>query len=224
MQVILFDIDGTLLLSGSAGQHAIKKSLSSNFGISEPALVEIHGQTDRAIAAAFFSEHGIQDSDETWLQFRDVYLSHLPNSLEVCVGRLLPGVQELLDGLNAMDQIALGLLTGNTERGARYKLQHYGIDHFFTFGGFGDHHLSRNDVAHLAVQSATQALGTAPDPKHIWVVGDTPNDIRCGRAIDANVLAVATGSYSMEQLSEHHPNACLADFSDYDQIIRVLCG
>lgn len=223
-RVVLFDIDGTLLLSGSAGQAAIEKTLKHQFQIQRPARVPIHGQTDRGIAGSFFQEHGIDNSDETWLQFRDSYLENLPVALKECEGTLLPGVIEILERLHASSDVALGLLTGNTRQGAFHKLEHYGIDRYFAFGGFGDDHPLRDDVARAAMKSAAEHLGNTPDSDRTWVIGDTPNDIQCGRAIGANVLAVATGGFTSAALSSYNPNICLEDLSDSDYVVRLLTG
>lgn len=222
--IVLFDIDGTLLLSGSAGQQAIEKTLKLEFQIETPARVPIHGQTDRGIAGSFFEQHGLSNNDEVWLQFRDSYLVNLPHALAECEGNLLPGVSEILARLDAREDVALGLLTGNTRQGAFHKLEHYGIAHYFSFGGFGDVHPCRNDVASAAMKSAQEHLGWAPDPQRTWVLGDTPNDIRCGRSIGANVLAVSTGGYPYDELAECEPDLVLEDLSDVDLVCRTLAG
>jgi phosphoglycolate phosphatase-like HAD superfamily hydrolase len=118
--------------------------------------------------------------------------------------------------------VAIGLLTGNTRAGAFRKLQHYRIDHYFSFGGFGDDYACRNEVAGSALRSAAEHLGIQPDPQQTWVVGDTPNDIKCAQSIGANVIAVATGTFTQEELASHRPNACLADLSDWQRVVQLL--
>jgi len=224
MHIVLFDIDGTLLLTGGAGHVAIEHSLRGNFGIEQPAQVAIHGQTDRGIAKSLFEKHGIEDSQQSWELFRELYLGHLPQTLQSCAGHVLPGTIEMLSALHGRPDVAIGLLTGNTRTGAYRKLQHYGIDQYFFFGGFGDDYACRNEVAHSALRSAAEFLKIEPDPKQTWVIGDTPNDIICARSIGANVVAVATGSFSFEELESHQPNVCFPDLSDWQRVVRIVLG
>jgi len=148
MLVCLFDIDGTLLSSGGAGKAAMEAALGSEFGVTEMrGRVPFSGRTDRAIGRDLFSLHDIEESSHHWQRFLTAYLRHLPDCLNRHDGRVLPGIVRLLVDLGGREDVALGLLTGNVRDGARLKLGHYGLFHHFAFGGFGDHHLARCDVA-----------------------------------------------------------------------------
>ena len=129
---------------------------------------------------------------------------------------------EILAALHQRPDVAIGLLTGNTRSGAYRKLQHYLIDQYFSFGGFGDEHACRNEVAKSAMQAAAKFLESEPDPSQTWVIGDTPNDIICARSIGANVIAVATGTFTMEELASHQPNVCLPDLSDWQRVVQLV--
>ena len=213
MHVLLFDIDGTLIDAGGAGQSAMEQAVAHVFG--ETRAVEgipAAGRTDRAIARDLFDYYSIPATEENWSRYLAHYLSLLPDSLRTRQGCILPGVVPLIERLAAHEDVFLGLLTGNFAEGARLKLEHYGLHHHFRTGGYGDIHLDRDDVARDALTAVKTHL---PDvrPEQIWVVGDTPSDVRCGRAIGAKVLAVATGLFSAQELLSHEPDLLLADLT-----------
>lgn len=214
MYVLLFDIDGTLIHSGGAGRDALDAALLEAFAKCGSECIDLHGCTDRNIVARLFEHHGIEMSEANWERFRDAYLAALPTRLAGRVGRILPGVKRLIDSLRIRDDVVLGLLTGNVREGARLKLTHYGLFEHFAFGGFGDWHHHRDDVAREAFEAARQHLGRDPEGARVWVIGDTPHDVRCARAIGARALAVATGAFSCQQLAEHRPDLVLDDLDN----------
>ncbi|MBI3192500.1 MAG: HAD hydrolase-like protein, partial [Pedosphaera parvula] len=127
-------------------------------------------------------------------------------------GRLLPGVEDLLAGLQALPHPpVLGLLTGNIRLGAEIKLRHYNLWHHFVVGAFGDDHEDRNRLSAIARERAARHLGEEPSSSQILVVGDTPHDIACARAIGAPCLAVATGGATMDELRVHAPEWLVED-------------
>ncbi|HEY0981400.1 MULTISPECIES: HAD family hydrolase [unclassified Schlesneria] len=214
MNVFLFDIDGTLIDAGGAGQAAMEQSLAEEFGAAGPVSgIPTAGRTDRAIAMDLFKFHGIDVNDDHWDRYLKSYFRLLPNSLKTRPGTILPGVPELLQSLSTRDNLHLGLLTGNFAEGAKLKLAHYGLSHHFSVGGYGDLHLDRDDVARTAWQ-LVQSRHPHVEPDRVWVIGDTPSDIRCARAIGAKVLAVATGIFSVDELEPHQPDLLLDDLRD----------
>jgi phosphoglycolate phosphatase len=215
MQVYLFDIDGTLISSGGAGKMAMEAALASEFGLAKVFEgVPYSGRTDRAIARDLFREHGIKDGPAAWGRFLAAYLRHLPACLDRCQGQILPGIDALLHHLGKRPETVMGLLTGNIRFGARIKLSHFGIFNHFAFGGFGDLHLDRDDVAREALVTMNAFLKGRSSPERVWVIGDTPLDVRCARVIGACAAAVATGLHSMEELAKAKPDVLLADLSD----------
>lgn len=205
MHVLLFDIDGTLISSGGAGSKALFRAVQNEFNLSDIVEFGLHGCTDRGIARDLFEQHSIEDNEENWSRFRDAYLLELPDSLKKIKGRVLPGVVELLSELSARDNCLLGLLTGNLQAGAHHKLTHYDLHHHFSFGGFGDLHPERDDVARTAFESAA-AIVADLTPDRVWVIGDTPNDVRCARAINANAIVVTTGIYKDDDFADTPPD------------------
>jgi phosphoglycolate phosphatase len=154
--------------------------------------------------------------------FLDSYVHFLSLELPQRPGTLLPGVLELLEKLRARPQVVLALLTGNVSRGARLKLEQYGVWHFFEFGAFADDHHDRNELGPFARARAREKHGHEFEAARIDVIGDTPRDIACGKAIDARTIAIATGTWSRDALAAHHPDFLFDDLADVDQVIRRL--
>jgi phosphoglycolate phosphatase len=223
MNILLFDIDGTLIHTGGSGTAALHQAMQSAFGIASALdSVAVHGRTDRAITRDLFALHGIADLPEHWDRFRAAYLQHLPELLAQRQGVVLPGIVELLELLRNRDDCALGLLTGNTREGAKIKLRHYGLDHFFDFGAYGDSHHERDDVARAALALIHYRFVDAVDLNRVWVIGDTPSDIRCGRAIGARCLAVATGNHTAADLAAANPDHLAETLADHAALLSLL--
>ena len=226
MHICLFDIDGTLLNTGGAGQAAMEAAIREELRTTEPVHgVAYAGRTDRAIIGDIFAHYGIEFTEETRERFIASYLRHLPGELSGRPGLILPGVVEMLSHLHAREDVTLGLLTGNILEGARMKLEHHGLADYFDFavGAFGDEHLDRDDVARAAWAAVQERhAGSARlDLDRVWVIGDTPADVRCGRAIGAKVLAVATGVYSAEHLAAENPDRLVTDFADAEAVLSL---
>lgn len=222
MHVCLFDIDGTLISSGGAGKAALETALAGEFGASLAHRVPYSGRTDRAIIRDLFRLHGIDDTPANLQRLLRAYLHHLPHCLHSHDGRVLPGIAALLERLRARGDVALGLLTGNVRDGARLKLGHFDLYGYFAFGGFGDLHHDRDDVAHEALAAMHGHLNGTVRLDRIWVIGDTPLDIRCARAIGVRVAAVGTGWHPLDELAAGSPDLLLADFTDPDPLLALL--
>jgi phosphoglycolate phosphatase len=221
--ILFFDIDGTMLSTGGAGQRAMELALVEEFRIRFPFEdVLTAGRTDCGIADEIFSKYQLEDSPKERHRFMNSYLERLPECLKTLPGALLPGVTELLDQLHKLENVHLSLLTGNYVEGAWIKLRHFGIDHYFQSGGYGDDHPHRDDVAKLALQNVCEHLNRQVDGHDACVIGDTPADIRCARAINARAAAVATGVYSRNQLSPYSPDHLFDDLSHTDAVMNRL--
>ena len=224
-RLLLFDIDGTLITSGGAGEAALKDAMRSRFAVEEDlAGVILAGATDARIARELLEKHGISVSPENVAALLDTYLGHLSDRIGRHDGKLLPGIVPLLNVLSHREDAVLALLTGNVSRGAEIKLTHYGVWDFFEFGAFADDHHDRNELGKFARARALERHGEEFPPSRIYVIGDTPKDIECGRAIGARTVAIATGHYSSDQLREHSPDFLFEDLSDTDRVVSHLFG
>lgn len=222
-KLILWDIDGTILRTGRAGIIALTRAFAQLHG-REPDMskVEVAGRTDKWITARMLEHNGLPVSSQHIHDLIDAYLSLLPEELSTRPGLVLPGVQTLLDTLRARADVAQGLLTGNVQRGARIKLEHYRVWHYFEFGAFGDDSALRNELGPHAVRRAQERHAAEFPAERTFIIGDTPHDIECGKVIGARTIGVATGAYTVEQLQEHTPTAVFKDFSDTAGFLRVI--
>jgi phosphoglycolate phosphatase len=227
MYAVLFDIDGTLVQTGGAGQLAFAETFAAEFGITEiSAAVKFAGRSDRAIAMELMEIHGIPSNEDAWRHFRSAYLKRLPDALRRKEGRVLPGVGELLSALEALPHSAVGLLTGNVREGAAKKLDFYGLGRHFAFGGFGDETNDRCEIAAIALaeaeRHAADRLGRKAPLLGAMVLGDTIHDIRCARAIGALAVAMPTGGSTRDELAAEGPDILLDDLSHSAPLLRVL--
>lgn len=226
MKICLFDIDGTLLNTGGAGQMAMETALVEELNIDlqygESLKIPMAGRTDCSIVSQLFEMFDVEHSDAIRERFQAAYLQRLSAGLTERDGLVLPGVTVLLDRLAEQDGVEIGLLTGNFEAGAWAKLKHYAIDHHFSLGGFGDHHLHRDDVAREVFTKVLERYGNGLSTENVWVIGDTPADVQCARAIDANVVAVMTGWHERAALEEAKPDYLFDDLSDANAFLRLL--
>jgi phosphoglycolate phosphatase len=222
-RLLLFDIDGTLIHSGGAGVHALKSAFKERFGIDDDLRdIEIAGMTDSGIVVSILNKHKIPPTNENVSGFLDSYVHFLSLELPRRKGKLLPGVLELLEKLKSRKHLVLALLTGNVSRGAQLKLEHYGVWHFFEFGAFADDHRDRNRLGPFARARAKEKHGREFSASEIDVIGDTPRDIACGKALGARTVAVATGTWSRDRLSKYHPDFLIDDLSDVEKVIHTL--
>jgi phosphoglycolate phosphatase len=222
MHVCLFDIDGTLLSSGGAGKSAIETALCEEFGVTMRGQVTYSGRTDRAIVRDLFQTHDVPETEENLQRLLAGYLRRLPGCLAAHRGKVLPGIASLLEHLAGAGRFALGLLTGNVRAGARAKLGHYGLYDYFAFGGFGDEHFDRDEVAREALVAVRENLPVPVPPERIWVIGDTPLDVRCARAIGVNAVAVATGWHPSDELAASAPDLLVEDLADPSPLLALL--
>lgn len=224
-RLLLFDIDGTLITSGGAGERALRDAMASRFGVEEDLKgIILAGATDAKIAIALLEKHNLEPSLANVAALLDEYLGHLESRMPRHNGRVLPGMTDLLEALTKRPEAVLALLTGNVARGAQIKLTHYGVWHHFEFGAFADDHPDRNELGKFARARALERHGIEFSPEKIFVIGDTPRDIECGRAIGAKTVAIATGHYSFDELASHAPDFLFADFSDTDRVLECLLG
>ena len=204
IRAVLFDIDGTLLVTGGAGGVAWQRAFEELYEVE--ANVAEHtdaGMTDPEIAAIVFREViGREGSPEERTKAIGSYLKHLPESVAESSGyRVMPGVEPLLDRLIDAG-LLLGLVTGNIEAAAHIKLSRADLNRFFTFGGYGSDSADRTEVTKAALQRGSLVSGGTLANGACIAVGDTPRDVKAGHGAGIEVVGVATGSYAVEELGE----------------------
>ena len=223
-KLILWDIDGTLIVSHGAGVRAMEKALTKRFGAKvDLSGINWAGRTDSWITGEVFRHVGLPDTPQNSHDYLEAYLELLPQELAAGPqGRVLPGVFELLEILKQRPDVAQGLLTGNLRRGAEFKLTHYKVWHYFEFGAFADDSPLRNDLGPHALRRAKERHAVEFTPDRTFIIGDTPHDIECGKVIGARTIAVATGQYSVAELASHQPTAVFEDFADTAAFLKTI--
>ncbi|MEZ4226141.1 MAG: haloacid dehalogenase-like hydrolase [Polyangiaceae bacterium] len=198
-RVVLLDIDGTLLDCGGAGRAAMQRAVAQHTGRDDVLSFRFGGLTDRLIVRKALQCASAEVSEERIDAVLEVYLALLPDALAgTAAFRTLPGATELVTELARVSGVALGLGTGNVEGGARLKLERAGLWQFFTFGGFGNDHESRDELLRAGARRGAAQLGV--DAAALVVVGDTPHDVAAAHAIDAMAVAVSSGGYDAAAL------------------------
>lgn len=224
--LVFWDIDGTLLVTGRAGIYAWEDALKDVIGVeADLSTFDTAGYPDYGIARRLLVQYGGVDHPGSQLvrQLVTRYEDHLPASLSRKAGRVLPNVTEILSALEREPDTCSMLLTGNTRRGAQAKLAHFGLDRFFTAGAFSEDDGERVAIARRAMEQAG-APGRVVTRDRVFVVGDTPHDIRCAQAIGARAVAVATGQYSLAELSAETPWKILPELPPAAEFLTLLQG
>jgi len=203
-EAVLFDIDGTLLVTGGAGAVAWQRAFRELYEVD--ANIDEHtraGMTDPEIAEIVFREVIGRDGSETErAQAIAAYLGHLADAVEESSGfRVMPGIEELLPRL-AEQGVLLGIVTGNIESAAHIKLARGDLNRFFAFGGYGSDARDRTEVTKKALERGGEVAGKPLDPAATIAVGDTPRDVKAGHGAGIEVVGVGTGNYTVEQLSD----------------------
>ena len=226
-RLVLFDIDGTILLSGGAGRRAITAALSEAVGAVDAfSGIRFDGKTDPQIVGELLAAAGHEGHDEARVAaLCERYVTLLEQELSGPTPGtvLMPGVPELLDRLEAEDAVVLGLLTGNLARGARLKLSAAGISpDRFRVGAYGSDSAHRPELPAVAARRAEPYFGRIPTGQEVVIIGDTPADIYCGSGIGARALAVATGGYDVEALAACGPHAVFSDLTDTAAVLSAI--
>lgn len=230
-RLVLFDIDGTLLLSGGAGRRAILAALAEVAAIEAARVdhVRFDGKTDPQIVHELLDAggHAPPYAPERVDLVIERYLTHLESDLAVNGHRstVMPGIPELLRTLGGDDRAVLGLLTGNVSRGADLKLRAVAIaPEQFRVGAYGSDHAIRSELPPIAADRAAPLFGRRPTGTEIVIIGDTPADIACGVPVGARSIGVATGSYRVDDLARAGADHVFADLSDTERVAAAILG
>lgn len=227
MKVVLFDIDGTLLMTDGAGRRSMEHALRTVFGVGGDPSYRYDGKTDRQITREQMRAAGFEDAeiDRRMADVLNTYVTAL--TLELTArpeqARLCAGILPLLDRLREVPEVTLGLLTGNIEQGARQKLRAVNVPwEQFVVNAFGSDHEHRPELPAVAQRRARDVLGRDVPGDRMVILGDTPADIHCGRALNVRAIGVATGRYSVDDLAAHDPAAVFATLEATDAVIEAI--
>jgi phosphoglycolate phosphatase len=224
--VLLYDIDGTLISTAGAGRRAIEQTFERRFGRGDVVAFRFDGMTDPAIVSQGLRALGVPEPDIAE-QVEETLAAYLDVLAEVCAAatnfRIHPGIEAALALTAERPRFAVGLGTGNLAEGARLKLERVNLHGHFAFGGFGSDHIDRATLLSIGATRGAARLGLPLEACRVVVIGDTPKDIAAARAIGAEAVAVATGSFSVEALREHGPAYAFAHLAE-PGAARALLG
>src|SRR6266536_544660 len=216
VRLVLFDIDGTLIRTGGAGVKAFAKVFETEFqAVDGFERMKFGVRTDTGLVREFFGYHNIAATPENFRRFFERYVFWLDHILRDSQTSVCNGVWQFIRDLKALSKPPLiGLLTGNIRLGAEIKLRHAGLWDVFVTGGFADDSEERDKIAAVAKERGSRLLNQELRGEQVVVIGDTPLDIRCARAIGAKVLAVATGMVPKDELESHNPDWTVKDLGE----------
>ena len=224
MKLLLFDIDGTILTT-HIGRQSIDQTLTRLCGrpISSEQ-VSFSGKTDPQIVQEILLDNGLSAPKVAALvpEVLEAYVETARQAIVPHRVEVLPGVRDLIDHLAAQDAVQLALLTGNLDVTAYLKLEAVGLAGYFPFGAFGSDHADRAELPSIAVRRAYTHTGRSYTGKNVVIIGDSENDIRCGRGIGVFAVAVATGRISRTALAAQTPDLLLDDLCDHEFFVRKV--
>ena len=222
MRLILFDIDGTLIDSGGAGVRSLDLALKDLFCIENGFHgISMAGKTDTQIIKEGIMKHGLS-ANGTIDAVIKAYLNYLRREINNDRKHVKPGIYEVLEELKPLQDLGLGLLTGNIEEGARIKLEPFRLNEYFPAGAFGSDDEDRNNLLPIAVKRFEELFQQKIEADNCIIVGDTPRDVECAHIYGAMCIAVATGPYSYDDLIEAGADYVVHDLSDRNALLQFF--
>ncbi|MCC7179373.1 MAG: haloacid dehalogenase-like hydrolase [Acidobacteria bacterium] len=226
--LVLFDIDGTLLLTGRAGVRAMEAAFEALFGMPDAfAGISMGGRTDSWLVSQAFLRTGVPDTPENHEKFRGAYVPRLSEEIlrpGTGIKGVMPGVHALLDAVRSRPELHLALLTGNYREAAEIKLGHFALWDYFGWGAFSDDSADRNALVPIALKRAVERGVPGAARTRVVVIGDTPHDVACAAVAGARSIAVATGGHTRVELERAGADVALDDLSDTGEVLRLLCA
>jgi phosphoglycolate phosphatase len=224
MRTLLFDIDGTLLLTNRGGGRALQQAIKQEFGVVDVRMdINFAGRTDRSLLMEILQRNGLPTSEDYQSRLREIYTGLLPDVLDKYGGQVLPGAIDLLDRLSTEADLRCYVMTGNLHDTAVHKLNHFGLAKYFRGIFGGDHDRERNALAVRTADALRDRYGNKATDD-VVIIGDTPADICCGHAIGAKIIAVCTGNHRRDELESENPMVVVDDLSDVSTVFDLLTG
>ncbi len=225
MKLLLFDIDGTLIHTAGAGKVSMEKAFEQVYGIKNGFHdIQMMGRTDPSIVMDALSSHHLEWEDEKVEHFRKLYFKLLKEEIKLPRPgkQLCPGIDSLLRLLDQQSDTILGLLTGNWLQSAFIKLRFFGIDHYFKIGAYADDSANREELVPIVIERLMKNQQIQIEKHNIYVIGDTPFDIRCAKPHGVCTIAVATGFHSIEDLALEKPNYLFKNLLQTEMVLRIF--
>ena len=224
-RLVLFDVDGTLILTGGAGVRAFGRTFDTVLGVRGAFDgVPVQGRTDRLILNDAIERAGRSPlATDQFDRFCQTYYDYLREEIhKPGPGKgVMPGVRELLGVLSKRDDVLVGLLTGNLSVAARIKLEYFDLWRYFAFGAYAEDALERNDLVTVALERARPWAPTIT-AQDTLIVGDTPLDVECATSAGATAVAVATGGFDADALRGTGAHVVFDDLSRYGEFLKLL--
>lgn len=224
--LFLFDIDGTLIKSDGAGSGAVKRAFKEYFGkVPDTQNFIFDGKTDPRIFSQLAEIAGIPPDlfSENRDVFEDLVYEHMSFTVREKNILVIDNIREILQTLESHSNVYLGVVTGNDIRGAYHKLNAVDLKKCFRVGAYGNDEGDRNLLPQIALSRAQRLFGVSFNPEDVWIIGDTPNDIESGKKNNFSTIAVATGRYSMEELSMENPSLVTASLT-IELFLNIIKG
>jgi phosphoglycolate phosphatase-like HAD superfamily hydrolase len=225
-KLLLWDIDGTLLLTKGAGMRGMKRAAQLIYGAEfRWDGIDASGNLDPLIFEAALALNGVEPSADGHRAFHDEYIRQLAAELDGnrTLGRVMPGIQAVLSALRDRTDVIQGMVTGNYAAAAPLKLRACGLElDWFPITAFGDEGRSRPDLVALAMRKCADQRGWAPPPRDVVVIGDTPRDVACARSHGCIAFAVATGIHSVDELVAADADVVVRDLSDPSALYAII--
>jgi phosphoglycolate phosphatase len=227
MRLVLFDIDGTLLTDRGASREAFAEALAAVYGYGDDlSRYDFSGRTDPQIAHMVLRDagHEREEIEARLPRLWELYLAGLARNATPERVRVMPGIRELVAALREHEEVALALLTGNIEPGARLKLGGASLNEYFAFGAFGSDSADRTELPPVAIRRAGEQLGRHFAGSDVVIIGDSIYDVRCGVPYDATTIAVASGKTPADILRAENPRHFFDDASDVAAVMDAILG
>jgi len=222
MRLVLFDIDGTLIDSGGAGVRSLDLALKDLFSIDNGFHgISMAGKTDTQIIKEGLTKYSIPANGNIDAVI-EAYLNYLRREINNDRKHVKPGIYKVLEELKPLQDLGLGLLTGNIEQGARIKLEPFKLNNYFPAGAFGSDDEDRNNLLPIAIERFKELFQQKIETDNCIIVGDTPRDVECAHIYGAMCIAVATGPYSYDALIEAGADYVVHDLSDQNALLQFF--
>lgn len=227
MRLVLFDIDGTLLTDHGASREAFRHALAHVYDYrGDLGRYDFSGRTDPQIAHMVLADagHPRERIEQRMPQLWEHYLAGLARNATPDRVEVMPGIRQLVAQLHERDDVALALLTGNLEPGARSKLAGATLNEYFPFGAFGSDSANRNELPPVAIRRAAERLRYDFVARDVVIIGDSIYDVRCGVPYNATTIAVASGKTPAELLAAENPDHLFDTLEDVEMVLRAILG